>query len=218
MRVASVMTRQVVTAVPDTSFREVVGTLIAHDLDALPVIDLTGRPVGVVTEADALAKLEFHGGAARPPMLAGTRCRARWRKSSGLVAADLMTTPVATVGENAPLAVAVRGLAAAETRRLYVVDSGGHLRGVLTRSDALRVFLRGDDAIRTDLERRTLGPVTGARRVTVDVRGGHVTLRGNLRLRSTAESIIRDAHAVPGVIAVRDDLRYDVDDLMAMGF
>lgn len=217
MRVASVMTRRVVTVVPDTSFREVVGTLVAHGLDAVPVIDLDGRPVGVVTEADALTKLEFDGGAARPPLLAGAGSRTRWRKSSALVAADLMTAPAATVTEDVPLAVAVRALSVAGTRRLYVVDPGRHLLGVLARSDVLRVLLRGDGAIRTDLERRTLDPVNGAHRVTVEVSDGLVTLRGNLRLRSTAERIIRDAHAVPGVVAVRDCLRYDLDDLMIMG-
>jgi CBS domain-containing protein len=217
MRVASVMTRQVVTVVPDASFRVVVGTLIAHGLDALPVIDPAGRPVGVVTETDALAKLEYHGGAARPHLLAGTHARARWHKASGLVAADLMTAPAVTVTQDTSLAVAVRALSASGTCRLCVVDHGGHLLGVLARGDVLRVFLRGDAAIRADLERRAVDPVKGTHRVTVDVTNGIVTLRGSLPLRSTAECVIRSAHAVPGVIAVRDNLRHDVDDLMVMG-
>jgi CBS domain-containing protein len=211
------MTRQVVTVVPDTPFREIVGTLIAHGLDALPVVDPACRPVGVVTETDALAKLEYDGGAARPHLLAGTHSRARRRKASGLVAAELMTTPALTVTDDAPLAVAVRALSAGGTCRLYVVDPEGRLVGVLARGDVLRVFLRGDAAIRADLERRAVDPVTGAHRVTVDVSDGIVTLRGSLPLRSTAECVVRSAHAIPGVVAVRDHLRHDIDDLMGMG-
>jgi CBS-domain-containing membrane protein len=41
--VAVFANRRVITAVPATPFRKLVGTMIAHDLDALPVIDLTGR-------------------------------------------------------------------------------------------------------------------------------------------------------------------------------
>jgi hypothetical protein len=32
-------------------------------VNMLPVIDTTGRPVGVVSDVDALAKLEYHCGA-----------------------------------------------------------------------------------------------------------------------------------------------------------
>jgi CBS domain-containing protein len=42
--------------VADTPFKELVGTMIARDMDALVVIDPAGRPVGVVTEADVLTK------------------------------------------------------------------------------------------------------------------------------------------------------------------
>jgi len=41
--VADVMTRHVITAVPDTPFKELVRMLLAHDIDALPVIDSAGR-------------------------------------------------------------------------------------------------------------------------------------------------------------------------------
>jgi CBS-domain-containing membrane protein len=42
--VADLMTRQVITVVPDAPFRELVGTMLAHDPQALPVIDLVGQP------------------------------------------------------------------------------------------------------------------------------------------------------------------------------
>ena len=79
--VAEVMTRQVITAVSDTPFKELAGAMLAHGIDVLPVIDIDGRPLGVVSEADVMTKLEFHGGADPAPVLASPRCRARWYKS-----------------------------------------------------------------------------------------------------------------------------------------
>ena len=95
--VGDVMTRTVVTVVRDTPYREVVGTMIARDLDAIPVIDHVGHPVGVIADGDLLPKLEFRCGTSLPPLVAGPRTRVRWRKATGLTAADMMTTPVAGV-------------------------------------------------------------------------------------------------------------------------
>lgn len=215
--VAAFMNPRVITAVPDTPFRELVGTMIAHDLDALPVIDLTGRPLGVVTDADVHAKLEFHNGTDSPPLLAGAHCRARWRKSSGATAADLMTTPAATINEHAPLTEAIHMLGTA--RRVYVTDHTHRLVGVLTRHDTLRLFLRSDHAIQADIERDILTPVrtAEARHLTVHVTHGIVTLEGTLTLHSTAETLYHHTHHVPGVIAVHNNLHYTVDDLLITG-
>ncbi len=67
MTVASVMTKDVVTAVPETPFRELVATMAEKSVSALPVVDKQGRPIGVVSEADVLAKQEFHGGGDEQP-------------------------------------------------------------------------------------------------------------------------------------------------------
>lgn len=214
--VATVMSRPVITMGPDASFRELVGTMVARDLDALPVIDATGTPVGVVTETDVLAKFEYHGGTDCRPLLAGSR-RARWRKSSASTAADLMTTPVVTATEDTRLDTAARTLADQHLRRLYVVDTRGHLAGVLARQDILRLLLRSDGELQVAIEGGVIASAHGARQVTVRVRDGIVTLRGTLALRSTAEQVYRTTHHVPGVVAVRNDLRYELDDLALAG-
>jgi CBS domain-containing protein len=214
--VADVMTRQVITAVPDTPFRELVGTMLAHDLDALPVIDLAGHPIGVVTDIDTLTKLEYHGGADYLPLLASGQCRTRWRKSSGVNATDLMTTPPPTITAAARITTALHALADG-ARRLFVVDNAGLLAGTLTRHDLLGLLLRDDSAIRADIERTALVPASEVRNVTVEVTDGIVALSGKLRLRSTTESVYRVALCVPGVITVHNDLRYDIDDMLITG-
>ncbi|GLI02728.1 CBS domain-containing protein [Phytohabitans aurantiacus] len=213
--VADVMARHLVTMVPSTTFKELVGTMISHDLDALPVIDLSGRPAGVVEDVDVLAKLEFRGGADHPPLLAYRR-RARWHKSSGLTAADLMTAP-RTIAQHSPLAAAVQTLTREQIRALCVVDTTGRLVGTLSRRDAVRLFLRGDGPIRADLEREIAAVTERAGAVSAHVAGGVVTLEGTLILRSAVENLCQAAHRVPGVIAVRNYVRYEVDDLVITG-
>jgi len=215
-KTADVMCRRVVTAALDTSFRELVGTMIAHEVSAIPVVDSAGHPVGVVTEEDLATKLEFHGGAANPPLLGGTHARVRWHKSSATVAADLMT-PAKTVMEGVDLCAALRRLAGEQASVLCVVNGAGTLVGVLARSDALRLFLRGDDAIRADLERRLCPVSATVNRIAVRVSGGAVTLAGALSLHSTTERAEWIARGVPGVIEVHNNLSFDVDDLMITG-
>ncbi|KJK48676.1 hypothetical protein UK23_16380 [Lentzea aerocolonigenes] len=215
-KTADVMCRRVVSAALDTSFKELVGTMIVHEMSMIPVVDSAGRPVGTVTEEDLATKLEFHGGAGNRPILAGAHTRARWHKSSATVAAELMT-PAVTVAENVGLRAALRLLAGVRAGRLCVVNGKGTLVGVLGRGDALRLFLRGDDVIRADLERRLLPASANTRRVAVHVADGVVTLDGAMCLHSATQRAEWIARGVPGVIAVRNNLCFDVDDLMITG-
>lgn len=215
-KTADVMCRKVFTAARDTAFKELVGAMIVHEVSMIPVVDAAGRPVGVVTEEDLATKLEFQGGADNPPVLAGKHTRARWRKASATVAAELMT-PAVAVAENIDLRAALRLLASVRAGRLCVVNDAGTLVGVLGRCDALRLFLRGDDAIRADLEQQLRPASTYAHRVTVRVNDGMVTLDGALCLHSATQRAEWIARGVPGVIAVRNNLSFDVDDLMITG-
>jgi CBS domain-containing protein len=215
--VADAMTHRVITVVPDTPFREVVGTMIAYDLDTVAVIDPTGRPLGVITDTDVLAKLEFHGGTDPTPILAGARCRVRRRKSTATTAADLITTPALAITADTSVSTAAYLMADHHRRQLCVIDGHGHLVGMLARLDLLRTLLRGDTAIQADIERDVIGVIHPPHHVTVHVTAGIVTLDGTLRLRSTVEHATHAAHHVPGVIAVHNNLTYDIDDLMITG-
>jgi CBS domain-containing protein len=78
LEVGQAMTLQVITVMPDTSFRELVGTMIAYGIGAVPVIDLAGRPVGVVAETDLLTKGRPGQGRAYSPAASVNGCRPRW--------------------------------------------------------------------------------------------------------------------------------------------
>lgn len=218
--IATVMTGPAVTVSLSARFKQVVNALLAADCCAVPVVDADRRPVGVVTEADALANLEFHGGTDPMPLL-GAEARRRWRKAAALTAADLMVTPAAVIGADARVSQAARRLAQADRCHLCVVDGEMRVVGVLTRRNLLTLYRRSDNEVRRDVwmviapDRQR--PARAPAEVEVDVRDGVVTLRGVLTFRSRVEHAAFAAARVPGVVAVRNDLTYDLDDLMVTG-
>ena len=144
--IGSLMTRNVVTVEPGTTFRELVTVMAKHGISAVPVVDGRGRPIGVVSEADVLAKQEFHGGKDELPHH-DKAARERWYRAQGRNAAEVMTSPVRVVSAGEPVSAAARLLTKAGIRRLFVTDWYGRLIGVVSRGDLLRVYLRDDHSV-----------------------------------------------------------------------
>jgi len=117
-----------------------------------------------------------------------------------------MTAPPETIGPNASIVHAARAAAKAHVRRLPVIDDQGVLVGIVTRSDLLRVFLRGDAEI------LTLRFCTDASSIDVTVQDGVVTLTGQLERRLLIAPLLEATRAVAGVVSAHDKLTYRVDD------
>ncbi len=213
LTVDTVMTKEVVTARPETTFKDVVRLMSEHRVSGLPVVDTKGKPLGVVSEADTLVKQEQHGGSATRPWLGRAR-RARWQKATGRVAADLMTAPPVTIGPDTTVTAAARIMAHKNIRRLCVVDGDGKLIGIVSRRDVIGTFLRDDDAIRADIEehvfKRGMWLFPGS--LVVVVADGVATVDGSVERRTTALVAGQLIQAVPGVVAVRNNVRYELDD------
>lgn len=216
MTVASVMTKDVVTAAPGTPFRELVAIMTEKAISALPVIDTRGRPIGVVSEADVLAKQEFHGGGDAVPHRDRT-ARERWYRAQGRDAAEVMTTPVRAVHADEPVSFAAGVLAKAGIRRLFVVDWYGRLVGVVARRDLLSVYLSEDDELRARIEEMLIAAGIPPGTVQLSVHSGLVTLDGEVSRRGLADAAVRMVRAAPGVVGVRNNLRYLVDDVVVRG-
>jgi CBS domain-containing protein len=215
--VESVMTAKVVTARPDTSFKALVAMMNESRVSGVPVVAANGEPIGVVSEADTLAKQEHQGGTTARPWFAGRKRRARWRKAAGTTAADLMTAPAVTIGPTESVSAAARLLAAKKIRRLCVVDEEGKLVGIVSRRDVIATFLRADDDIRADVRELVfkkgmwLFPGT----LEVEVTDGVATVTGSVEHRTTAQVAAQLTQAVPGVVGVRNKIRYELDDTVA---
>src|SRR5690349_1181528 len=145
--VKDVMTTEVVAVRREVTFKELAATLRRYRVSALPVVDDRGKVLGVVSEADLLAK----GALADVGVVAEVLDRKDVRKAEGLTAGDLMTGEVVTVSPQDPVEQAARLMHFLKVKRLPVVNSGGELVGIVSRSDLLAVFDRPDEDIRTDI-------------------------------------------------------------------
>ncbi len=212
--VDSVMTKQVVTARLNTPFKELVELMAEHRVSGLPVVDRNGKLVGVVSEADTLAKQEFQGGTSARPWFAGRLRRARWHKSAGLAASELMTTPAVTIGAGESVSAAARLLAQKKVRRLCVLDEDGRLAGIVSRRDVITTFLRDDDEIRADIAEHVFkkGMWLFPGSLEAMVADGVVTLTGSVERRTTAQVAGQLTQAVSGVVGVHNKVAYELDD------
>jgi osmotically-inducible protein OsmY len=86
--------------------------------------------------------------------------------------------------------------------------------GAVSLRDLLRVFLRPDNAIRTDIINEVLAGYLGTNpaMVRVDVTDGVVKLSGEVERRSMLPLVLPMVRAVDGVIDAECELRYAVDD------
>lgn len=201
--VSDVMTHTVVAVGREAPFKEIVELLGQWKVSAVPVLAGEGRVIGVVSEADLLPKEEFRDVGDQVADRDGDP--AERNKALGLTAGELMSSPAVTVHPDATLSEAARIMARRRVKRLPVVDAIGLLRGVVSRGDLLKVFLRSDEEIADDVRRSVLTrlPITT---VTVTVAEGVVTLGGSLPDRGLVPVLARAVRAVEGVVDVRIDL------------
>jgi CBS domain-containing protein len=204
--VKDVMTTEVVAVRREVTFKEMAATLRRYRVSALPVVDDAGRVIGVVSEADLLAKEAL----ADPGVVAGVLHHKDVRKAGGLTAGDLMTGEVVTVSPEDPVGQAARLMHFLKVKRLPVVNSGGELAGIVSRSDLLAVFDRPDEDIRRDIAGAILLHefLLDPRQFTVTVEDGVVTLEGTPETAALGRALVRKARHVPGVVAVHDRLSY----------
>ena len=204
--VKDVMTTEVVAVRRETTFKELAALLREYRVSALPVVDDAGRVLGVVSEADLLAKEAL----ADPGPVAELVHRKDLRKAGGLTAGDLMTSPPVTAAPGDPVEQAARMMHFMRVKRLPVVNSGGQLVGIISRADVLAVFDRPDEDIRKDVVDGILMHefLIDSRQFRVIVESGVVTMEGTAETAALGHALIRKARHVPGVVAVRDRLSY----------
>ena len=212
--VKDVMTTQVVAVRRETTFKEMAAVLRRYRVSALPVVDDAGRVLGVVSEADLLAKEALSD----PGPVAELVHRKDLRKAEGLTAGDLMTSPPVTAAPEDPVEQAARMMHFMRVKRLPVVNSGGQLVGIISRADVLAVFDRTDEEVRKDVVNGVLRHeyLVGPRQFRVTVESGVVTMEGTPETAAFGRALIRKVRHVPGVVAVRDRLSYpDVSPVTA---
>lgn len=136
---ADIMTRDVVTIRPETELSEVWILMRNHDIRGMPVLDGKMQPAGMVSVADFLKMADWR-------MCDSITQRMRFflrQKKSPILAERIMSSPVITLPEGAPLTDAFLIFAEKGINHLPIVDTGGKLVGIVTRLDLLAA-LYGD--------------------------------------------------------------------------
>jgi len=213
-QVRDVMTASPMTVTPATPLKNVADILVRGRVGVVPVLTPQGRVAGVVAEGDLLRKEQLQ----RDPEgrhSAHLPYRIRRDIATAETAGELMNRYPATAPAGASVAEAARLMDRHETRFLLVTSEDGKLLGVVTARDLLRVFLRPDVAIKTQISRDVLSRYLGANPalVQVDVTDGVVRLAGELERKSMLPAMLRAVRAVDGVVDVDSQLGYAIDDI-----
>ncbi len=146
MKVADIMTRDVRSVKPGTRVGEIARLLREHAVSGLPVVREDGELVGIITELDLIRR---HARPQMPnflPLLGGyitfgsKAYQESLRRITGVVAEDIMTTPVNTINPDASIEDAATVMVSNRSNPLPVVDEDGKMIGIISRTDILRVF------------------------------------------------------------------------------
>ncbi len=210
-----VMTSPVVTVRPDTPVKEIAQLLLTHHISGVPVVE-DSKVVGIVTEADLLHKErpELPEGGILRLFRRGQLAEAE-RKAEGLVARDVMTSPVVTVTEDTPLREVATLLARRQINRVPVMR-GNELVGIVSRADVLRALVRTDAEVEQAVRRALLEELwIDPTDLRIEVREGVVTLEGEVERRSDKELAERWLETVDGVLRVESRLTFRYDDRQA---
>ena len=113
-----VMTRDIITVSPSLKIKDLARILIRNQISGAPVVDKQGKIVGIVSEADIIAK--------------------RGKETKAIMSKKVITVPVdASVEEIARL------MAAHAITRLPVIDNG-KIIGIVSRADIVQAIAMGE--------------------------------------------------------------------------
>jgi CBS domain-containing protein len=191
MLVRELMTSPAVTVGPGTTLKQAVHLLDEHRISAMPVVDDTGRIVGVVSEADVLRE------SIPPDHRAYGRLVEISAPPAHLAVADVMTNLSLSVSPDDDVSDAVELLVDTQVKSLPVV-AAGRVVGMVSRRDVIAVLARADLLIEAEVDEALR--VAGVE-CTVEVVDGVVYLRDRSEPEalSTARVV---ASGVPGVVGV----------------
>ena len=218
MHARDVMTTDVLTVAPDTNVRTIAQSLLDRGISAVPVVDQQGHVMGIVSEGDLMRRAEAGTERHRSwwlDLLASPADKARdFAKSHGLTAKDVMTQPVVTVTEDAPLAEIATLLERHRIKRVPVVRDGA-IVGIVSRAnllyglvakEAAPVTTPDDATIRQRVIDRVKEAGIDEGYINVVVAGGVVHLWGLLDSQVEKEAVRIAAETTPGVRAVENNL------------
>jgi CBS domain-containing protein len=151
------MTREVITASPETSIAELSKTLENRKIGGVPVVDQGGRLVGIVTQSDLVERarelelppainiLDFHVYLQIPSQLLK-----RVERMLGATVGEVMSPKPVTVSPETPVPQVAALMAKQKVHTLPVLE-GGKIVGIIGKIDIIRALGKpAGEAVRPD--------------------------------------------------------------------
>jgi CBS domain-containing protein len=131
MKVAELMQRQVKTVGADSTVSEAIVSLADAHISGMPVVDGTGKVIGIISTTDVLAaEAEAGDQKARQALLDDTPVR------------EIMTPRPYTIGPNEDVREAACQMLYGDVHRLFVAE-GEKVVGIITTTDIVRAVATG---------------------------------------------------------------------------
>ena len=145
MLIKEVMVEQVITVATGDPVEKCANLMLEHNISGLPVLDESGRVVGIVTEGDLIRRasrirapgyLEILGGLIY--LGSPKKFVDEIKRAMSLSAGEMMTKKVVAVSPEDTLEQAATLMVNNEINRLPVIDGKGKLVGIVSRRDIMR--------------------------------------------------------------------------------
>ena len=220
MNAADVMTERVLSVGPDTAIIEAVRVMLDNNVSGLPVVDGSGRLLGIVTEGDFLRRAETGTERRRPRwlefLLGPGRLAADYVHTHGRKVEEVMTRDAVSVTEDASLDAIVRLMERRRIKRVPVLRAG-KLVGIVSRANLLRALasvageLRPAAASDAELRRLVLTelekqPWSSGNAINVVVRNGIVQFWGVISDDRQRDALRVMVENIAGAKGVTDNL------------
>jgi CBS domain-containing protein len=220
MKAEDVMTRDVISVDPNATVLQAARLMLEHHISGLPVIDSTGKLVGVLSEGDFLRRRETHTERHRSRwlefLMGPGRIAAEYTHSHGNKVAEAMTTDVVSVTEVTPLEDIVELMERRRVKRVPVL-CGGEVVGIVTRSNLMHAMVSlarnappqaiDDAAIREQLQAEMQKEQWAPAAMTnIVVHEGVVELWGVIVDDRQRAALKVAAENIPGVKSVKDHM------------
>jgi CBS domain-containing protein len=228
MRAHQIMTRPVISITPETTIVDAANTMLQKHISGLPVVDATGKLVGIVSEGDFIRRSEIGTERKRGRflkfILGPGKAATDFVHEHGRKIGEIMTPEPLTITEDTELAEIVELMEKTNVKRLPVMR-GDTLVGIVSRSNLLQAVASlardvpdptaDDDHIRNRiidaLEKNDWCPFG----LSVIVRDGIVHLSGVITEERSRKAAVVAAENVAGVVKVHDHLCW-VDTMSGM--
>lgn len=228
MRAHQIMTRPVITVTPETKVVDAANTMLQKHISGLPVVDASGKLVGIVSEGDFIRRSEIGTQRKRGRflkfILGPGKAATDFVHEHGSKIGEIMTPQPLTVTEDTQLDAIAELMEKNGVKRLPVMR-GDKIVGIVSRSNLLQAVASlaraipdptaDDDHIRNRIidviEKNDWCPFG----LSVIVRDGIVHLSGVITEERSRKAAIVAAENVTGVVKVHDHLCW-VDTMSGM--